>query len=122
MKLRILSFVLLLALTLSLGFASLSHAQDRAQPSRSFYVAGEVIRSGEFEWKEGMSLRKAISLAEGVTYKAALRQGVIFRKVEGVKREEIKVDIGAVMNGKVNDISIEPDDVIVVPNSRRYDN
>lgn len=121
MKLRILSLALLLVVTLSVASASRSHAQDRRQPTRSFYVAGEVIRAGEFEWKEGLSLRQAISLAEGTTYKAALRQGVIFRKVEGVKREEIKVDIGAVMNGKIEDVAIEPDDVIVVPNSRRYD-
>ena len=122
MKLRILSFALLLAITLSMGFTSLSHAQDRSQPARSFYVAGEVHRKGEFEWKEGLTMRQAISMAEGTTFRAATRYSVIFRKVEGVKREEIKVDIGAVMNGKVNDISIEPDDVIVVPNSRRYDN
>lgn len=122
MKLRILSLALLLALTLSLGFASLSRAQDRPQPSRSFYVAGEVHRKGEFEWKEGMTLRKAISMAEGTTFRAATRYSVIFRKVEGVKREELKVNVGEVMNGKAEDVAIEPDDVIVIPNNRRYDN
>lgn len=123
MKRKTLSYGVFLVFALGLIFISPGSAQDRAQPARSFYIAGEVHRKGEFEWKEGLTLRQAISLAEGVTFRAAMKQGVIFRKVEGVKREEIKVDIGAVMNGKIDDLPIEADDVIVVPNSRRrYDN
>lgn len=88
-------------------------------PTKVFYVAGEVVAPGSFQLKEGTTLRQAISLAQGTTFKAALGRGVIFRDAAGSgKRLEIAVDVGAVMNGKKDDIQILPNDVIIVPNSR----
>jgi polysaccharide biosynthesis/export protein len=88
-------------------------------PAKVFFVAGEVRAPGSFQLKEGTTLRQAISLAQGTTFKAALAMGVIFRDdPETGKREELRVDIGAVMSGKKADIVINPNDVIIVPNSR----
>lgn len=88
-------------------------------PTKVFYVAGEVVAPGSFQLKEGTTLRQAISLAQGTTFKAALNRGVIFRDEPGTgKRQEIPVDVAAVMNGKKDDITIFPNDVIIVPNSR----
>lgn len=83
-----------------------------------FFVAGEVNAPGSFALKDGTTLRQAISLAQGTNYKAALGRGVIFRENASGKREEVHVDIGAVMSGKKEDIAIAANDIVMVPNSR----
>lgn len=83
-----------------------------------FYVAGEVNAPGPFPLKEGTTIRQAISLAQGTNYKAATDKCVIFRDDPEGRREEIKVDVNAIMKGKKDDITIMANDIIVVPNSR----
>ncbi len=86
-------------------------------PTDVFFVAGEVRTPGEFSLKEGTTLRQAISLAQGTTFNAAAKRGVIFRE-EGKERVEKKVNIDDVMNGKAPDIPIMANDIIIVPNSK----
>jgi len=84
-----------------------------------FFVAGEVRAPGSFPLKEGTTLRQAISLAQGMNFNAKSAQGVIFREDPMLgSRQELKVDIGAVMNGKKEDVPILANDVIIIPNSR----
>ncbi|MCI0665094.1 MAG: polysaccharide biosynthesis/export family protein [Acidobacteria bacterium] len=84
-----------------------------------FFVAGEVRAPGSFPLKEGTTLRQAISLAQGMSFNAKSAQGVIFREDPMLgSRQELKVDISAVMDGKKEDILIQANDVIIVPNSR----
>lgn len=84
-----------------------------------FYVAGEVIAPGSYPLKEGTTLRQAVSLARGTTFRAASNRGVIFRDdAESGKRIEMKVDISAIMSGKQEDMTIQANDIIIVPNSR----
>jgi polysaccharide export outer membrane protein len=87
-------------------------------PADVFYVAGEVRAPGQYQLKQGITLRQAISLAQGAHFKAKLDKGVIFREdpMSG-KFTEVPVDIGAVLNGKAQDMPILPNDVIWVPNS-----
>lgn len=88
-------------------------------PAKVFFVAGEVNAPGAFQIKEGTTLRQAISLAQGTTFKAALSRAVIYRDdPETNKRQEILVDVGAVMNGKKQDIALYPNDMVIIPNSR----
>jgi GTP cyclohydrolase II len=68
--------------------------------------------------KDGTTLRQAISLAQGTKYQAALGRGIIFRENTSGQREELHVDIGAVMSGKKEDITIAANDIVMVPNSR----
>jgi polysaccharide export outer membrane protein len=84
-----------------------------------FFVAGEVRAPGSFPLKDGTTLRQAISLAQGMTFKAKPSRGIIFREdpVAG-SRQEIKIDISAIMDGKKEDILVRANDVIIVPNSR----
>src|SRR5262245_12944262 len=84
-----------------------------------FFVAAEVQAPGSFTLKDGPPLRQAISLAQGMTFKAKPSQGIIFGEdsVTG-SRKEIKVDISAVMNGKTEDIPVQANDVVIVPNSQ----
>ncbi|MEP7340589.1 MAG: polysaccharide biosynthesis/export family protein [Acidobacteriota bacterium] len=84
-----------------------------------FFVAGEVNAPGSFKLKDGTTLRQAISLAQGTTFKARLGDTLIFRDdTKTGKREEIKVDVGAVMSGKKEDVPIFANDIIIIPNSR----
>ena len=84
-----------------------------------FFVAGEVRHPGSFPLKDGTTLRQAISLAQGMTFNSKPAQGTIFREDPLLgTRKEIKVDIGAVMKGKQEDVVVLANDVIIVPNSR----
>lgn len=85
-----------------------------------FFVAGEVKSPGSFQLREGTTLRQAISLAQGTNFEGNLDQSVIFREdVQTGKREEIKIDVGAIMAGKKEDIPILANDIIIVPNSKK---
>lgn len=87
-------------------------------PTDMFFVTGQVKAPGSFQLKDGTSLRQAIALAQGFTPTASPGKGIIFREnPETGKRLELKVDLGAVMSGKQDDMLIYPNDVIVVPQS-----
>lgn len=84
-----------------------------------FFVAGEVRAPGSFQLKAGTTLRQAISLAQGMTMQAAKSRAIIFREDSSTgKRIDMKIDVGAVMEGKSEDLAIMANDVIIVPNSK----
>jgi polysaccharide export outer membrane protein len=87
-------------------------------PADVFYIAGEVRAPGQFNLRQGITLRQAISLAGGTLFKARLGKGVIFRTDSTTGNfTELPVDIGAVMSGKSKDMPLMGNDVIWVPNS-----
>jgi len=87
-------------------------------PSDVFYIAGEVRAPGQFQLRQGITLRQAISLAGGTLFKAKLDKGIIFRTDPATGNfTEVPIDIGAVMKGEKQDIPIVGNDVIWVPNS-----
>jgi polysaccharide export outer membrane protein len=84
------------------------------------YVVGEVRKSGGFtlEQKSSMSVIQALALAEGTTQTAAKNRALILRQVPGEPaRSEIQVDLNKVMAGKSGDVSLQPDDILFIPNS-----
>jgi polysaccharide biosynthesis/export protein len=83
-----------------------------------FFVAGEVNGPGSFPLKEGATVRQAISLARGTSPKAALGRAIIFREDQTGKKQEIPVDVGAMMRGESPDLAVMPNDVLVIPNSK----
>ena len=87
-------------------------------PTDVFYVAGEVKAPNSFQLKEGITLRQAIALAQGVTENAKAGEGVIFREDSFGRVQEIKVDIGAILKGKKDDVPLQANDLVMVPNSR----
>lgn len=85
-----------------------------------FFVAGEVKSPGSFPLKEGTTIRQAISLAQGTNFEGNLDQSVIFREdLQTGKREEIKIDVAAIMSGKKEDVQVLANDIIIVPNSKK---
>lgn len=88
-------------------------------PADVFYVAGEVNAPGSFPLSEGTTLRQAMALAQGTTFNAATGNGVIFRTdLATGRRDEIKVDIGEVMKNKKPDMTLQANDIVMVPNSK----
>lgn len=88
-------------------------------PTDVFYVAGEVNAPGQFPLSEGTTLRQAMALAQGTTFNAATGEGVIFRTdLATGKREEIKINIAEVMKNKKQDLTLQANDIVMVPNSK----
>jgi polysaccharide biosynthesis/export protein len=84
-----------------------------------FFVAGEVFAPGQFPLSEGTTLRQAMALAQGTTFNAATSDGIIFRTDPATgHRDEIKVDVGAVMKNRKPDIPLVANDIVLVPNSK----
>jgi len=83
-----------------------------------FYVAGEVNAPGSFPLGDGATLRQALALSQGTTSNAKMAEGVIWRTDDSGKLQEIKIDIGAVMKNKADDVALQANDMIIVPNSR----
>jgi polysaccharide export outer membrane protein len=73
-----------------------------------FYVTGEVRRPDEYKFKEGTTVIKAITMAGGLTDKAAPTRIKIIRKMDG--KEVVSDDVNM-------DEPVMPDDVLVVPES-----
>ncbi len=87
--------------------------------SDMFFVAGEVTAPGSFALREGTTLRQAIALAQGTNFKAAANRTIIFREnPQTGQRQEVKVDLSAVMAGKADDQKIQANDIVIVPNSK----
>jgi polysaccharide export outer membrane protein len=84
-----------------------------------FFVGGDVNAPGSFMFKEGATLRQAITLAQGMKSTAATDRAIIFREDPVTrKKQEIRVDVGKIMNGKQEDVAITANDVVIIPNSR----
>lgn len=81
-----------------------------------FHVIGEVYAPGRFWFKEGMTLREAITLAQGLTLNAKSQDAVIVRLDWATNvKQTIKVNIQDVMSGKERDVPVMPDDLIIIP-------
>lgn len=71
------------------------------------YVTGEVRKPGAYKYEEGMTVIKAIALAEGLTDKASPRRTSLIRKTDG-DEASFKVGMGYL---------VKPGDVVSVPES-----
>jgi protein involved in polysaccharide export with SLBB domain len=83
---------------------------------QNIYVSGEVKKPGAYELTAGMTVFEAITLAGGFTDFAAPNKTSV-RRTKGDKKEVIAVPIAEILKrgDKKKDITLEPGDVIVVP-------
>jgi polysaccharide biosynthesis/export protein len=82
------------------------------------YVIGDVKKPGGFTLGEEktISVLQALSLAEGITPTGSLGKARILREVaQNSKREEMPVDLKKLMAGKAPDVSLQANDILVVP-------
>lgn len=82
------------------------------------YVLGEVGKPGGFPLnnRTGLSVLKAIALAEGIKPNAALNASKIIRKTKG-DVSEVQIPLKKVLAGKSPDLPLSADDILFVPGS-----
>jgi polysaccharide biosynthesis/export protein len=88
--------------------------------SEMVYVVGEVRKPGGYTLraKERITVLQALSLAEGVQRTASLKHARILRGVPGTTdRTEIPIDLSKVLTAKGEDVAMQPNDILFVPNS-----
>ncbi len=91
---------------------------ELSEASQYVLLLGRVRSPGRYVFKKGMTAIEAIALAGGLTETAAANGTKIIRTQNGEKTT-IKVPVGSILQGgdKTNDVPLEPDDAIVVPES-----
>lgn len=84
-----------------------------------FYIIGEIKNPGSFPLTDReITLVEAISMAGGFTPIASRNRTRIIRVEDGVEKIiEVKVDAITDAGNKIQDVIIQPNDVIVVPES-----
>lgn len=84
-----------------------------------FYIIGEVKEPGSYALTDReITLVEAISMAGGFTPIAARNRTRIIRVEDGVEKIiEVKVDAITDAGKKIHDVMIQPNDVIVIPES-----
>ena len=73
--------------------------------ARRFFVTGEVKKTGEFKWEDGLTIRQAVSMAGGPSDRGAPNRTTITRTVDGVEQT---------IRPNMND-QVLPDDIVEVP-------
>ena len=85
------------------------------------YVVGEVQKAGAFEMTEGggISVLQALSMAGGLTTVASAKNARILRQSpDRLERHEIALNLNHMLAAKGNDSTLEPGDILFVPNSK----
>jgi polysaccharide biosynthesis/export protein len=85
------------------------------------YVVGAVNRPGGFLLQndlDRMTMLKMLSLAGGTTNSAKMKHAVILRKNSDTgKRDQVPVDLSKVLHLKTQDVQMESNDILYVPDS-----
>lgn len=85
------------------------------------YVVGAVTRPGGFLLQndlDRMTLLKMLSLAGGTTNTAKTKKAVILRKnLTTGQRDQVPVNLSKVMNLKTQDVQMQDNDILFVPDS-----
>lgn len=85
------------------------------------YAVGSVNKPGGFQLGEQNSLStlQVLSLAEGLNKTAAPERAMILRATPGVKtRTQIAVNLKQLLQGNGADVSLQPQDILFIPNSK----
>jgi len=85
------------------------------------YVVGAVVKPGGFLLQndlDHMTMLKMLSLAGGTTNTAKMKNAVILRKnLDTGKRDQVPVDLNKVMHLKTQDVQMQANDILFVPDS-----
>jgi len=85
----------------------------------SVFVIGQVKTPSAIPLSSNapVTVMRAIAMAGGVNFGAALSKVVVIRKTPDDQHVEIQMDLKKVMQGKEKDIALASDDVLLVPTS-----
>jgi polysaccharide export outer membrane protein len=84
--------------------------------SRKVFVFGEVQKPGTFAFEDGMSVVQALTLAGGFTKQAAQNSTSVTRHIKG-QEVKLKVNVQDIALGKAANFTLEPGDIVYVPES-----
>ncbi|WP_339813400.1 SLBB domain-containing protein [uncultured Imperialibacter sp.] len=87
--------------------------------SNRVQVSGSVIRPGEYELIESMTLTELINTAGGIQGDAFLSRATIYRTSQDFTLEAQAIDLKAVLDGSAPDVVLRNEDIINIPS--RYD-
>ena len=92
--------------------------QVKKSSGKNIYILGQVTKPGEYELKESLTVVEAISLAGGLTKISAPNRTRVIR-VEDGKKTVIKVPVNSILKSgnKKEDVTLQADDVVMVPES-----
>ncbi|MBP7571317.1 MAG: polysaccharide biosynthesis/export family protein [Acidobacteria bacterium] len=97
------------------------HAGDTVtvRTAETVYVVGAVKKPGAFAMRgnERLTVLQALALGEGLVPTAAQKDALVVRTGPDGGRQEIPVDLAAVLRGKRPDVPLEAQDVLFVPTS-----
>jgi polysaccharide export outer membrane protein len=82
------------------------------------YVIGDVGKSGAIMLggRQQVTVLQAVSIAGGAAKTAKTKQTKILRlDPASAKRTEISIDLAALLGGKVDDVPMQPEDILYVP-------
>jgi len=85
----------------------LTEEEIAAELPEGFYINGEVVTNGQFEFQEGLTINKAIVLAGGFTERAARKRVTVVSNEGDQNPKRVKLDY-----------ILKPGDIINVP--RRF--
>ena len=93
--------------------------QVKQRGNREVSVLGQVNEAGSIDYRDGLSLVQAISLAGGLSaFAAPTRVKVTRRTGVGEQTVTFEVSLSAIFNGKSEDLVLRPGDIVFVPESR----
>jgi len=84
------------------------------------YVTGQVKKPGGFALSSNGSITvlQALALAEGTAPQAATKNARIIRSSNGDgPRQEIPVNVAAILSNKESDVDLKPKDILFIPDS-----
>ena len=81
------------------------------------YVIGQVKNQGTFilSQQSTVSMLTLIAMAGGETATANLKEFQVIRQVPDATRLEFAVNYKDIKSGKIKDVMMQPDDILVVP-------
>ena len=82
------------------------------------YVIGDVVKSGGIVLggQQQITVLQAVSMAAGLTKTAKSKEAKILRlNTASAKRDEVPIDLKALLAGKIDDVPMQADDILFVP-------
>ncbi len=94
------------------------------EKNETFFIQGEVMKPGVFILEDGMTVGRAITIAGGIKDHGLHGKVIVRRRVESqdsnYKNKESGLNNGIIKNKEVEDLPINPDDIIVVERDKTF--
>ncbi len=78
------------------------------------YVYGNVVKPGQIQVREPITLRQAIASSEGLKSAAENNVRILRQKPDSIERTELPFNLKDIASGKINDPYLEPNDIVAV--------